>query len=95
MFPENVTSESTSDTKTNNIISNSDYIHKTLNYHYNILQPCISKAIKYIQRILIKEYSYKDYDNFENYIKDYDKIGLVIPIGTPKIKNRIFCYYRI
>ena len=54
MFPENVTSESTSDTKTNNIISNSDYIHKTLNYDYDKRQ------------VIIKNGDVDLVDNYEN-----------------------------
>ena len=54
MFPENVTSDSTSDTTTNSIISNSDYIHKTLNYDYNKRQ------------VIIKNGDVDLVDNYEN-----------------------------
>ena len=45
MFPENiVTSESVSVTATDNIISNSDYIRKTLNYDYDKRQVVIKNG---------------------------------------------------
>lgn len=54
MFPENVTSDLASDTITNSIISNSDYIHKTLNYDYNKRQ------------VIIKNGDVDLVDNYEN-----------------------------
>lgn len=44
MFPENITNETSSDTTTKSIISNSDYIRKTIGYDYKKKQAIIKNG---------------------------------------------------
>lgn len=54
MFPENVTDESLTESAEKNIISNSDYIRKTVNYSYDKMQ------------IVLKNGDVDLIDNYEN-----------------------------